>query len=61
MLSLNRKHFVRLHGVQPDHAGIVVRTFDADFIGQANRINDAITTRPQPSSQLIRINRPGPS
>ncbi len=37
VLSLNRKHFVRLHDIQPRHAGIVVCTFDPDFAGQAGR------------------------
>ena len=31
VLTLNRKHFVRLHIAQPDHSGIVVCTFDPDF------------------------------
>ena len=35
VLTVNRRHFIRLHGEQPDHAGIVVCTFDPDFIGQA--------------------------
>jgi hypothetical protein len=28
LVTLNRKHFIRLHTLQPDHAGIVVCTFD---------------------------------
>ena len=28
LLTLNRKHFIRLHHDRPDHAGIVVCTFD---------------------------------
>lgn len=35
LLSLNRKHFIALHKRHPNHAGIVVCTFDADFVGQA--------------------------
>lgn len=31
VLTLNRKHFVRLHRDHDDHRGIVVCTFDADF------------------------------
>ena len=30
LVTLNRKHFIRLHTLQPDHAGIVVCTFDLD-------------------------------
>ena len=58
VLTLNRKHFIHLHARQPDHAGIVVCTFDPDFVGQANRIHVAIETQPQLSGQLLRINRP---
>jgi hypothetical protein len=28
LITLNRKHFIRLHTLQPDHAGIVVCTFE---------------------------------
>ena len=58
VLTLNRKHFVRLHSTHPDHSGIIVCTFGADFTGQANRIHSAIESRPQLDGQLIRVNRP---
>lgn len=38
VLTLNRKHFIRLHSVQREHAGIIVCTFDPDFVDQARRI-----------------------
>lgn len=59
VLTLNRKHFIHLHAAQPNHAGIVVCTFDLDFAGQAGRIHAAITEQGQLSGQLIRVNRPG--
>lgn len=31
VLTLNRRHFIRLHQEHPDHSGIVVCTFDPDF------------------------------
>ena len=58
VLSLNRKHFIRLHGTDRDHAGIVVCTFDLDFGAQAKRIHAAIEARPQLSRHLLRVNRP---
>ena len=58
LLTLNRKHFVRLHGVHPSHHGIVVCTFDVDFVGLAHRIHAAIESQPQLSGQLFRVNRP---
>lgn len=60
IVTLNRKHFIRLHKTNPDHAGIIVCTVDIDFIGQANRINSAIESKPKLSGELIRVNRPSP-
>ncbi len=31
VLTLNRKHFIRLHAVQAEHRGIIVCTFDPTF------------------------------
>lgn len=58
VLTLNRKHFIRLHREQPNHAGIVVCTFDPDFIGQAMRIHTVLQSASQPTGQLLRIYRP---
>jgi hypothetical protein len=58
VLTLNRRHFVRLHGEQPDHPGIIVCTYDPDFERQAERIHMAVATLPQLSGQLVRVNRP---
>jgi len=58
LLTLNRKHFIRLHNEQPHHAGIIVCTFDPDFAGQARRIHEAIGSRAHIADQLVRVNRP---
>ena len=58
VLTLNRKHFIRLHREIPPHAGIVVCTFDADFAGQAGRIHAAVAGVPEMAGQLLRVNRP---
>jgi hypothetical protein len=58
LLTLNRKHFIRLHNEQPNHSGIIVCTFDPDFVGQANRIHEALTDQPNISGALVRVNRP---
>lgn len=42
LLSLNRRHFIRLHHERPDHAGIIVCTFDADFTAQAARLHQEL-------------------
>ena len=58
LLTLNRKHFIRLHRARPDHAGIIVCTVDPDFAGQAHRIDQAIAGRTDLRGELIRVNRP---
>ena len=58
VLTLNRKHFIRLHQEQPIHAGIVVCTFDPDFFSQAERIHALLQLHPQRQGQLLRVNRP---
>jgi hypothetical protein len=42
VLTLNRRHFVRLHRLTSDHFGIVVCTYDPDFVALADRIDDTI-------------------
>lgn len=58
LLTLNRKHFVRLHREQREHCGIVACTVDPDFAGLAQRIHEAIEAHAQISRPLIRVNRP---
>ena len=60
VLTLNRKHFFRLHSAGKTHAGIIGCTFDADFVGLAHRIDAAIRVQTLLSGALIRINRPAP-
>jgi hypothetical protein len=58
VLTINRKHFIRLHRESPQHAGTVVCTFDPDFVGQARRIHAAVAASPAMAGQLLRVNRP---
>jgi hypothetical protein len=57
VLTLNRRHFVRLHGAQPEHAGIIVCTYDADFVSQARRIHRQLGATENLAGQLLRVNR----
>lgn len=57
LLTLNRKHFIRLHNEKLDHSGIIVCTFDPDFVGQAGRIHTAIQDQQNMANILIRVNR----
>src|SRR5258707_10436537 len=57
LLTLNRRHFIRLHKLSAAHSGIIACTVDADYVGQANRISDAIATKTSLEGQLVRVNR----
>ena len=58
VLTVNRIDFKRLHNTNSEHAGIVICTFDADFIGQANRIDAVCEELSEVENQLIRVYRP---
>ncbi len=58
VLTVNRRHFVRLHSLRPDHAGIIVCTFDPDFGALATRIAAEIGKCDQLAGKLLRVNRP---
>src|SRR3972149_4532950 len=58
LLTLNRKHFIRLHNQGVEHAGIVACTVDPDFLGQAQRIDAAIRAEDTLHGKLCRVNRP---
>jgi Domain of unknown function (DUF5615) len=58
VLTINRKDFKKLHETDNNHAGIFSCTFDADFIGQASRINIACQDVATANGQLIKIYRP---
>jgi predicted nuclease of predicted toxin-antitoxin system len=57
LLTLNRRHFVRLHGIRPDHAGMVVCSVDSDFISLAVQIHAAIESTGALRGSLVRVNR----
>ena len=57
LLTLNRRHFIRLHHEDPTHAGSIVCTVGPDFSGQAGRIHQAISAHGSLNGQLIRVNR----
>lgn len=58
ILTLNRSDFKRLHNKNPNHAGIVICTEDADRIGQAERIAEKVSEFENAKGQLIRVYRP---
>ena len=58
VLTLNRKHFIRLHRLMPHHRGIIVCTYDSDFAGQAMRIDTVMQEQPMLIGALLRVSRP---
>ena len=58
VVTLNRKHFIALHESHRPHAGIIVCTLDLDFVRQAQRIHQALSSNEPLPDRLIRINRP---
>lgn len=57
ILTVNRRDFINEHRKQPNHSGIIVCTFDRDFIGQARRIHSTVEQMTSLEGQLIRVNR----
>lgn len=59
LVTLNRKHFIRLHALNPEHLGIIVCSVDPDFSAQARRIHETLEATGSIKGKLIRINRTG--
>lgn len=58
VLTINRIDFRKLHQSNPNHSGIVICTFDGDFVGQAQRIHEACGKISEIKNELVRIYRP---
>ena len=58
VLTLNRLHFIRLHKSGVRHQGIIVCTYDPDFLAQAARIDVILQKNIVLSDTLLRVNRP---
>ena len=58
LLTLNRRHFLRLVQSNPSHPGLIACTFDPDFQRQAHAIHAAIAGRTDLTGMILRVNRP---
>jgi predicted nuclease of predicted toxin-antitoxin system len=58
LLTLNRKDFLNLHRINPEHAGMILCTLDLDFAAQANRIDVALGGADNLKGRTVRVNRP---
>lgn len=59
LLTMNRRHFIRLHRTSSNHFGIIACTADPDTAALALRINLAVTKESPLARKLVRVNRPG--
>lgn len=59
VVTFNRRDFIRLHAANPNHAGIIVCTADADFSALANNVNDVLNEGTDVHGQLLRVYRSG--
>ena len=58
LLSHNRRHFLDLHRRRgAAHMGMVLCTFDRDFLALAQRIHAAVASTDDMRDQVVRINR----
>lgn len=57
ILTLNRRHFMRLHLQNPSHFGIIVCTQDENIQRQIERIHEALAANPIFHNKLLRVNR----
>jgi predicted nuclease of predicted toxin-antitoxin system len=58
VITQNRKDFIRLHRLQPQHSGIIICTFDPTWEALALRVHEAITLEDSLQGKLIRVVRP---
>ena len=57
LLTLNRRHLILLHNAGKRHAGIIVCTFDPDFVSLARRVHTMLAQEPDMRQKLVRVNR----
>ena len=57
VITHNRRDFMRLHGRNPDHEGIVVCTDNPDFLALAAKVHARLQAMESLKGQLVRINR----
>jgi predicted nuclease of predicted toxin-antitoxin system len=56
VLTRNRRDFIRLHNLEPEHTGILVCRSGSDFESQARLIHQAVSAEEDLKGKLIRIN-----
>ena len=57
LVTLNRRHFIRLDAEGCEHSGIIVCSYDPDWTGQADRIHGVIQAEGRLDGKLLRVER----
>ena len=57
VITHNRQDFIRLHGQNPDHEGILVCTDNPEFPALAAKVHARLHAMESIKGQLVRINR----
>jgi hypothetical protein len=60
VLTMNRRDYIALHALDPNHAGVVICTRDPNTGALAARIDAALAAVTTLAGQLIRVQRPNP-
>lgn len=58
LITLNRRHFVKLHEQNPGHPGIIACTTDIDFIRLASQIDVVLEDHFPLAGRLVGVSRP---
>jgi len=58
ILTKNRRDFVKLHQLQPDHTGLIICSEDRNFNRLAERLHQAIATEELLQGKLSRVIQP---
>jgi hypothetical protein len=58
VITFNRRHYVRLHRADPNHAGVVAVTDDRDVPALAARILAALAGVTDLTGQLVTVDKP---
>ena len=58
VITYNRRDFLRLHQQGIPHSGMILCTVDPRFVGQAERIHQAVANEADLADRVIRVYKP---
>lgn len=57
LVTMNRKHFIRLHNQGKPHEGIIACKYDPDFARLARKVDEILQKTTTLAGKLARVNR----